>query len=93
MIPPPTGPLAPHRLMAKLGETPLPPPSDPPMADDAPERLVAFLYMVTRDLLPARYVEHLVSFIESDRKVSADPDLKAWAERMGRRLMYDDKRG
>ena len=43
------------------------------MADDAPERLIAFLYMVTRDLLPARYVEHLVSFIESDRKVSADP--------------------
>jgi hypothetical protein len=59
------------------------------MADDAPERLVAFIYMAARDLLPPRYIEHLVSFIESDRKVSADPDLRAWADRMARRLCYD----
>jgi hypothetical protein len=56
------------------------------MADDAPDRLVKFLYLLTRDLVPSGYVEGLIALMDADLADAMDSDLKAWAERQARRL-------
>lgn len=82
------GPLAPHRLVAKLPQHPVPPPDDPPMADTAPPQLVAFIYYLTRDLVPPRYVESVIAHIRAHPDTLGDPDLRAYAERKARELSY-----
>jgi hypothetical protein len=77
-------------LAAKVTSLPAPPPNDPPLADTAPDKLVAFLYYMTRDLIPPRYTQGVLAHIEAfPNEVGNDPDLRAFAERMARRIMYD----
>jgi hypothetical protein len=56
------------------------------MADEAPDRLTVFLYLLTRDLVPSGYVEGLIALMDSGVAEASDSDLKAWAERQARRL-------
>lgn len=83
------GPLRPHRLAARLAEHPVPPPDAPPMADTASPLLVAFIYHMTRDLIPVRYTESVIAHIRAHPEVGGDPDLMAYAERKARELSYD----
>lgn len=60
------------------------------MADSAPPKLVAFIYYMTRDLIPPRYTQSVLAHIEAfPNEVGNDPDLLAFAERIARRITYD----
>lgn len=59
------------------------------MADRAPPMVVAFIYYMTRDLLPPRYTESVVAFLRSHPDPLSDPDLRAYAERKARELCYE----
>lgn len=58
------------------------------MADVAPPMLTMFIYYMTRDLLPTRYMEHVMAHIRSHPNDKGDPDLMAYAERKARELSY-----
>lgn len=75
--------------MAASQKPPVPPPHEPPMAEDSPERLTLFIYQVARDLLPPGYMEGAVSLIDSGivEWNTADPELRAWADKLARRIL------
>jgi hypothetical protein len=80
------GPLAVHRLATRMPELP-PPPVEPPMADSAPDALVAFIYYMTRDLIPPRYTEGVLAHIAAHPDHKGQSDLWAYAEKTARRLL------
>lgn len=59
------------------------------MADKAPPMLTLFIYYMTRDLLPVRYLESAIAHIRVAPDGAGDPDLMAYAERKARELCYD----
>lgn len=61
-----------------------PPPAPPPMAATADPKLVTFLYLTMRDMLPVGYVEHIVSRALRDPGVMTNVEL-----RVARTLTFD----
>lgn len=87
----PDGQAAPHKMARRAAEHPLPPPYEAPLADNAPVRLTAWIYLVMRDLLPPRYLDHLAAHVQDWNPAeldSLDPGLRDYAERMARRLIH-----
>lgn len=83
------GPLSPHRLVAKVADHPVPPPHEPPMADSAPEALVAFLYYLVRDLIPPRYIDSILHHARAGGAPMPDDHIRGFAERVARELVYE----
>lgn len=74
-----------------MAEHPVPPPHEPPLADEAPPHLVAFLYYMIRDLIPPRYVNSVVAHTRghSYPELGAmDKGLVDYADRVARELVY-----
>lgn len=59
------------------------------MADKASPLLTAFIYYMTRDLIPVRYLESVIAHVRAHPGTPLDPDLLAYAERKARELSYD----
>lgn len=51
--------------------------------------LVAFIYYMTRDLIPVRYLESVIAHIRAHPDALGDSDLTAYAERKAKELCYD----
>lgn len=61
------------------------------MADEAPEALVNFIYLMTRDLIPPRYTQSVLATVHAmtpPQRAALDPDIRAFAERVARELCY-----
>lgn len=87
----PEGPAAPHRMAKQAAAHPVPPPYEAPLAAEAPVRLTAWIYLVMRDLLPPRYMDHIAAHVQHYKPAeldSFDPALREYAERMAKRLMH-----
>lgn len=71
-------------------EAGVPPPWTPPLADEAPPQLVAFLYLLGRDLLPLGYMEKaLMQSVQSGPTHSySNSELQSYAERLARALSH-----
>lgn len=67
----------------------VPDPPVQPMADGADPKLVTFLYLLMRDMLPIGYVEHTLARALRDPGVMSNPDLAAYADRVARTLTFD----
>lgn len=75
--------------------TDMPPPYVPPQAEEADPKLVTFLYYMMRDLIPAGYVETMMSRVTKPGETQtrfANPELGAYAERVAKTLVYDSRR-
>lgn len=59
------------------------------MADSAPPLLTAFIYYMTRDLIPPRYVESVLEHIRAFPDHQGDTDLWAYADKIARRIMFE----
>lgn len=81
--------LAPYRLARRVANHPVVPHDEPPMAEKASPMLTAFIYYMTRDLLPVRYTESVIAHIRAHPGAASDKDLWAYAERKARELSYD----
>src|ERR1700741_2187046 len=67
----------------------LPPPYEPPEADDCPPALQAFLYLLMRDLVPPGYIEGLM--MEATRgsvSTYTNEHLAEYAAKIGRQITY-----
>lgn len=59
------------------------------MADEAPPRLTAFLYYLIRDLVPPRYIDHILAHTKDASYAELgvmDKGLVDYADRVARRL-------
>jgi hypothetical protein len=89
----PKGPVAVTRLARMLSPSmaeEMPPPYEPPLAPSADPKLVTFLYLMMRDMIPIGYVESTVSrALRETGEMGSNPELAAYAQRVARTLTYD----
>jgi hypothetical protein len=76
-------------MAAATEPTHLPPPFEPPLADEADPKLVAFLYLLMRDAIPAGEVEKAMrAAVQSTPARLSNPELAAYADRVARTLTH-----
>lgn len=68
----------------------LPAPWTPPLADEAPPQLVAFIYLLGKDLVPLGYLEKaLMDAVQGGAGARlGNPQLAEYAERMAKALTH-----
>lgn len=86
------GPLAPHRLAGKVADHPAVA-YEAKLAESAPPALVAFIFYMTRDLIPPRYTESVIAHIMRDGAKVGDSELWQYADRIARQLSYEPQSG
>jgi hypothetical protein len=78
--------------MAKIAQPSNAEPFTPAMADEAPLRLTAFIYLLARDHVPFRRIEEIVALTRRQKSEITLPneDLAAYAERIARQVLADE---
>lgn len=65
-----------------------PQPQSPPLADDAPDMLRRFIYYLTRDFIPFGVIDHAMSRARSENYPLPDGDVREYADKTARELVY-----
>lgn len=70
----------------------VPPPYEPPLADDAPDQLVRFLYFLTRDFVPFGVIDHALHRARTETYPLQGSDHRAaYADVVARELVYGER--